>query len=165
MFTIHGTDKMQVCLPLVTSEYNQLNENLNALRAEEVPRRTSTASCPSSCASTAWGLSTWKGRIARLDQSEAKFVPLPLSSRAGGPVPVHPPSGKTPGLVPQTQHYLVYIDIANPDPAITVGSMAQVKIRLPPRDVPALGRGARSTTCSTCGCCEAWGAAVTPVCG
>ena len=72
------------------------------------------------------------GNIARLDQSEAKFVPLPLSSRAGGPVPVHPPSGKSQGLVPQTQHYLVYIDITNPSQAITVGSMAQVKISCRP---------------------------------
>ena len=34
--------------------------------------------------------------------------------------------------MPQTQHYLVYINIIDPDPAIAVNSMAQVKIYLRP---------------------------------
>ena len=42
-------------------------------------------------------------------------------------MPVKPPTGKG-GLVPQTQHYLVYIDLEKEDPAIAVGAMAQVKI-------------------------------------
>ena len=42
-----------------------------------------------------------------------------LSNRANGPVAVHPPSGKSPGLIPQTQHYLVYINIDDPDGIVT----------------------------------------------
>ena len=56
--------------------------------------------------------------IERLEESEAKFVPLLLSSRAGGPVAVKAPSGKSQGLVPQTQHFLVYIDLLDADEAI-----------------------------------------------
>ena len=40
------------------------------------------------------------------------------------------PKDRNQGLVPQSQHYLVYIDIVQPDIAITVGSKAQVKIHL-----------------------------------
>jgi len=38
-------------------------------------------------------------------------------------------------LIPQTQHYLVYVDILDPDAAITPGSMAQVKIHCRPETV------------------------------
>jgi hypothetical protein len=75
---------------------------------------------------------TWKGTIVRLEESEAKFVPLMLSSRAGGPVAVKAPTAKSPGLVPQAQHFLVYIDLEDVDETIAVNSMAQVKIYLQP---------------------------------
>lgn len=127
IFTIHSTDQLRVCMPLVTSEYNQLVKNLEDLKKESVRGK---APSELSVVLRVHGLdsSTWKGRISRLDESDAKFIPLPLSSRAGGPVPVHPPNPHAPGLVPQTQHYLIYVDIENPDPAIAVGSLAQVKI-------------------------------------
>ena len=53
--------------------------------------------------------STWQGKIVRLEESEMKTVPPMLSNRGGGPVTVKPPTGKG-GLVPQSQHYLAYID-------------------------------------------------------
>ncbi len=74
---------------------------------------------------------TWQGELSRLPESEAKEIPLPLSNRGGGPVAVK--AGGTPGhLIPQTQHYLVNIDLLSPDAAITPGSMAQVKIHCRP---------------------------------
>jgi hypothetical protein len=76
--------------------------------------------------------STWQGQIARLDESEAKAIPPLLSTRGGGPVAVHPPTNKSPGLMPQAQHYLVYIDILDPDPAIGVNTLSQVKIHCRP---------------------------------
>jgi len=70
---------------------------------------------------------TWQGVLWRLPESEAKEIPLPLSNRGGGPVAVK--AGGTSGrLIPQTQQYLVFIDLINPDAAITPGNMAQVKI-------------------------------------
>src|SRR5205823_3040517 len=60
---------------------------------------------------------TWKGRITRLPESDPKGIPLALSSRAGGPVAVKAGAGNNQSgtLTPQTQHYLVYIDILDPD--------------------------------------------------
>jgi putative peptide zinc metalloprotease protein len=80
------------------------------------------------------GGETWQGKLTRLPESEAKEVPLALSSRAGGPVAVK--AGGAPGrqnaLVPQAQQFLVYIDIVDPDGAIVPGSMAQVKVHCRP---------------------------------
>jgi putative peptide zinc metalloprotease protein len=70
---------------------------------------------------------TWKGRIVRLPGKEAETIPLPLSSRANGPVAVKG-GVRSNSLVPQTQHYLIYVDIVDPDAAIMPGSMAQVKV-------------------------------------
>jgi putative peptide zinc metalloprotease protein len=130
VFTMHTPDQLRVCLPLVTSEYNQLRENLVELKKNKSGKEPDELAVVMRVHGLDSG--TWKGHIARLDQSEAKFVPLALSTRGGGPVPVQPPTSKAQGLVPQTQHYLVYIDIVQPGPAITVGSMAQVKIRCRP---------------------------------
>jgi multidrug efflux pump subunit AcrA (membrane-fusion protein) len=77
---------------------------------------------------------TWKGRVVVLPESDAKTIPLALSSKAGGPVAVKAASGGAPNapLVPQTQHYLVFVEILDPDAAIAPGSMAQVKIYCQP---------------------------------
>ncbi len=70
---------------------------------------------------------TWKGKLTYLPESEAKEIPLPLSSRGGGPVAVK--AGGNPNmLIPQTQHYLVYIDLLNTDTAISPGTLVRVKI-------------------------------------
>lgn len=74
---------------------------------------------------------TWKGKLSQLPESEAKEIPLPLSNRGGGPVAVKA-GGQMNHLIPQTQHYLVYIDLLSPDGAITPGNMAQVKIHCRP---------------------------------
>jgi putative peptide zinc metalloprotease protein len=80
------------------------------------------------------GAHTWKGRVVVLPESDAKTIPLALSSRANGPVAVKAASGSSPNapLVPQAQHYLLYVDIIDPDGAITPGSLAQVKIYCQP---------------------------------
>ena len=74
---------------------------------------------------------TWRGRLTALPESEAKEVPLALSNRANGPVAVKA-GGPPNSLIPQTQHYLVYIDIEDPDGGITPGATAQVKIHCRP---------------------------------
>jgi putative peptide zinc metalloprotease protein len=74
---------------------------------------------------------TWQGRVLRLPEKEADTVPLALSSRAGGPVAVKG-GVKSNTLVPQTQHFLVEIEILDPDAAIAPGTMAQVKVHCRP---------------------------------
>jgi hypothetical protein len=71
---------------------------------------------------------TWKGKLTYLPESEAKEIPLPLSSRAGGPVAVKAGGSNPNALVPQTQHYLVYIDLLDTDNAVAPGTLVRVKI-------------------------------------
>jgi putative peptide zinc metalloprotease protein len=126
LFTIHEQGKLRLCMPLETSEYNQLRASYEPTRLGKRP--------PLDVSIRIHGHAnrTWKGTIVRLEESEAKFVPLMLSSRAGGPVAVKAPTAKSPGLVPQAQHFLVYIDLEDVDETIAVNSMAQVKIYLQP---------------------------------
>jgi len=78
----------------------------------------------------------WNGKLEPLPQSDASTIPLPLSSRGGGPVPIKAEHNtKTGGLIPQTQYYLVYIDIENPDEAIVPGCAATVKIHCKPETI------------------------------
>jgi putative peptide zinc metalloprotease protein len=80
-------------------------------------------------------MNVWKGKLEMLPESEAATIPLALSSRGGGPVPVKAERTKTGGLLPQTQYYLVYVDIESPDAAIIPGNSAQVKIYCKPETI------------------------------
>jgi putative peptide zinc metalloprotease protein len=131
IFTVHEEGKIRLCMPLTTSDFNRLARDYRAQR-ERNKKTGADESLWINMRVHGLDTSTWRGSIDRLDESEAKFIPILLSSRANGPVAVHPPSGKSQGLVPQTQHYLIYINIDDPDPAITVGAMAQAKIYLQP---------------------------------
>jgi putative peptide zinc metalloprotease protein len=77
-----------------------------------------------------WAGRTWRGRITMLPATEAKNVPLPLTTRAGGPLPTNPRSGaNTDEYEPQSQHYLVGIEILDAEhDGIWPGTLAQVKI-------------------------------------
>ena len=73
------------------------------------------------------GLRTWRTRLRTLPESEAKEVPVGLTTRAGGPLAAK--AGTRPNtMVPQTQHYLVPIDLTGGDPHIVPGTLAQAKI-------------------------------------
>jgi len=75
----------------------------------------------------------FKGKVTPLPESEARVIPFPLTSKAGGPVAVKAaPDAKTGALEAQTQQYLVYIDIVDPDSAVQPGNMAEVKINCQP---------------------------------
>ncbi len=79
---------------------------------------------------------TWKGKITSLPESESSKIPVQLTNKQGGPVaakgtqpPPRPGSNSEEGVVPQAQHYMVYVDILDPDDAIIPGNTAQVKVR------------------------------------
>jgi putative peptide zinc metalloprotease protein len=131
IFTMHEPGKVRLCLPLETTEYHRLSKDWAELKQKS--KEAGEEKQP-------WinlrvhGLDsqTWRGKIERLEESEAKYIPEMLSSRAGGPVAVQPPNQRSQGLAPQTQHYLVYLTIDHPDDAIAVGCQSQVKIYLQP---------------------------------
>jgi hypothetical protein len=71
---------------------------------------------------------TWKGKVTVLPESDPKNIPMALSNKAGGPVAVKATNSPSGALIPQTQVYLVFVDIDNPDHTILPGNMSQVKI-------------------------------------
>jgi putative peptide zinc metalloprotease protein len=126
LFTVIEPGRVRVCLPVPTPDFNRLRENMQEVEDDRVRLGVDR---PLSVSIRVHGLdsSTWKGKVARLDESEARTIPLALSNRAGGPVPIKP-GNKSGALIPQTQQYLVYVDITDPDPAIQPGAFSQVKI-------------------------------------
>jgi putative peptide zinc metalloprotease protein len=68
-----------------------------------------------------------QGRVKRLPEAEAKQVPVQLTHRGGGSLAVKP-SGNPNELVPQSQQFLVVVEIDDPDRAVTPGTLAKVKI-------------------------------------
>jgi len=71
---------------------------------------------------------TWRGKLARLPESEARVVPWALTAQAGGPLAVKP-AARGNAYEPQSQQYLLGIDFLETDPAFCPGTLAQVKIR------------------------------------
>ena len=130
IFTVHEPGQLRVCLPLVTSEYHRLAKDWEERLAKSRENGEEVEQPWINLRVHGMDSQTWRGKIERLEDSEAKYIPEMLSTRANGPVAVQAPNGRTPGLVPQTQHYLVYLKIDNPDDAIAVGAMSQVKIYL-----------------------------------
>ncbi len=128
VFTIHGSGRLRAWMPLETSNYNRLRENLDALEKENRENGTSKSlDVTVRLVGLVSGTST--GKVARLDESEMKTVPPLLSNRCNGPVMVNPKSSSSQKMVPQAQYYLAYIDL-EPDKALAVGAMTQVKIHL-----------------------------------
>jgi putative peptide zinc metalloprotease protein len=142
LFTIVKEGHLRVCLPVVTPDYNQLRENVRYAREQFNRGRSKSPELPATLRVHGLGASTWTGHVARLEESELKSVPMALANKAGGPVAVKQQPGPKGQLIPQTQYYLVYIDIHDPEAAkgpgvIEAGVGAQVKVHL------------RSETCLT----------------
>ena len=66
--------------------------------------------------------------MSSLPESEAKEVPFGLTQKGGGPLTVRP-SGQQGTHVPQDQHYLVAVEVTDPDRGLRPGNQAQVKVR------------------------------------
>jgi putative peptide zinc metalloprotease protein len=135
IFTIHDTQpdpdhpvRLRAWLPLPTSDYQRLRQNLHELKKENEAKGTDKK-LDVSVRLVGLVAHPWSGTLAYLDESEMKSVPQLLSNGKGGPVPVKPSATRAQALVPQAQQYLAYIDL-EPDASLTVGEMTQVKIHL-----------------------------------
>jgi putative peptide zinc metalloprotease protein len=68
-----------------------------------------------------------EGRVIQLPHSDAKDLPLALTHRGGGALAVKP--GNDPQInVPQSQQYLIPVEILQPDPTMCPGTVVSVKI-------------------------------------
>jgi hypothetical protein len=110
---------LRVLVPVNTADYDVLQDSwakLNKGKELEVTVRVQGRAG-----------NTWSGYVADMPKSEAREIPVGLSTKGGGPLATKPTSDPK-QIVPQNQVYLVGINILNPDDAITPGSLAQVKI-------------------------------------
>ena len=119
------TDHLKVILPLEPHNYQLLKEEL----ARAAARHGEAA------ALTAWvrvpgrGTQLWQGRVtqASLPLSDAKVVPPQLTFKGGGSLATKP-ADSSGQLVPQSQVYLVEVEVLNPDPTICPGTQPRVQI-------------------------------------
>jgi putative peptide zinc metalloprotease protein len=115
--SIGEPSQLRVLVPITPADYRLLRQDLDPRRELAVTVRVQ-----------GWGGRTWQGRVASLPESEAQNVPLALTTRGGGPLAVKP-GGRPNVLVPQSQHYLVAVDLlAAENTGIWPGTLAQVKI-------------------------------------
>jgi putative peptide zinc metalloprotease protein len=109
--------QLRALMPVGPADYRLLQEDMNEAGQLDVVIRVQGRDSH-----------TWKGVIAHMPESEAKQIPVQLTNKAGGDIAVKP--GTQPGVyIPQSQEYLVSINILDPDNAIWPGSMAQVKVQ------------------------------------
>ncbi len=122
-------DRLQrrVLIPVVPKQYSLLAENLAAVKKKgEV--------LAADVRVHGMGRATWNGVVTELPSAEAATVPLALSSKADGPVPVKP-SEDPDKLIPQTQQYLVSVYIQDSDVTVPPGTRAKVKIHCQKRSL------------------------------
>jgi len=119
--TIGDPDRLRVLVPVKPSDYRLLKKDREALAADGKDLRITIRI-------QGRDAHTWDGEWQTLPESEAKTIPMPLSNKAGGPIPVKPNSTDPNKLEPINQQYMLSIAIVNPDKAICPGSLGQVKI-------------------------------------
>ena len=113
---IGDPDRQEVILPVTPAEYRLLKvDSANGQDLHVTVRMQGR------------GARTWRGRIARFPEAEAKDVPLGLTLKGGGSLAVKP--GSPQGVnMPQSQQYLLGIRLLTRDSAACPGTLAQVKI-------------------------------------
>jgi putative peptide zinc metalloprotease protein len=121
--TVGDTTQLRVLLPVEPAEYSLLDEDTRALQV----RKGEDASLDVTIRVRGRDAHTWKGRMEPLPQSEARDIPLPLTNKANGPIALKADASAD-RRIPQSQQYLVSINIEDPDRAIMPGTLAQVKV-------------------------------------
>jgi putative peptide zinc metalloprotease protein len=116
--TIGDPKNLRVLMPVSPADYRLLHGDLDKAGALPVTIRVQGRANL-----------TWHGRISQLPESEARRIPVALTNKGSGSVAVKPATKADPdGLIPQSQQYLLGIDILDSDNKICPGTMAQAKI-------------------------------------
>jgi len=115
---IGDPQRLRVLMPVSPADYRLLQGDLDIARILPVTIRVQGRADL-----------TWHGRISQLPEQEAKHIPVGLTNKGGGNIAVKPATKQDQeGLVPQSQQYLIGIDIVDSDAKICPGTMAQAKI-------------------------------------
>jgi putative peptide zinc metalloprotease protein len=112
--------RLRVLVPLTPDDYALVRDDLKE-------REKNGEKVPVTVRVQGRAALTWTGEVVNLPESEAKEIPIPLSNKVGGPLAIKPTSQPA-HPEPQSQVFLVGINIDKPDRAIVPGVMAQVKI-------------------------------------
>jgi putative peptide zinc metalloprotease protein len=114
--SIGDPSRLIVLVPVSPADYQLLRDDLNSLHNLDVDVRI-----PGRKAETV------PGRIVRLPELDATSVPMALTHKSGGPLATKP--SQNPEVnVPQSQQYLVTVELPHPDDGIVPGSLVRVKI-------------------------------------
>jgi putative peptide zinc metalloprotease protein len=115
---IGNPQRLRVLMPVSPADYRLLHGDLDKVELLPVTIRVQGRADL-----------TWHGHISQLPEQEAKHIPVGLTNKGGGSIAVKPATKQDQeGLVPQSQQYLVGIDIVDSDAKICPGTMAQAKI-------------------------------------
>lgn len=114
--TVGDANKLRVLMPVSPADYRLMKQDLKDNGTLAVTLRIQGRA-----------ERTWHGTIKELPEAEAPEVPVQLTNKAGGNIAVKPTS-KPNSYVPQSQQFLVGINIEDADDAIYPGTMAYVKV-------------------------------------
>jgi putative peptide zinc metalloprotease protein len=114
--SIGDLDKMRVLMPVSPDDYRLLRHDLHEVEDLPVDIRV-----------RGLGECVWQGKLSQLPEDQAKEIPVQLTNKGAGNVAVKP-SSKPNTYEPQSQQYLVGIDILDSDNTICPGTMAQAKV-------------------------------------
>jgi putative peptide zinc metalloprotease protein len=131
--------KLRVIVPVSAPDMQLLRDELKELpEGEQLPVTVRVIGR---------GMRLWKGHVAPpLPPSEAKTILPALSSKLGGPVAVKPGGDDPNHLIPQSQVFLVDVDLEDHDGAIALNTLAQVHIHCQYRSLAWLTWRAIHTT-------------------
>ncbi len=118
--SIADVSKLRILVPVTPDNYQLIRNDLELYRAEGKPM-------PVTIRVHGRDTHTWKGIITHLPESEAKEIPIQLSNKGGGPLAIKTNSPQN-HYIPQTEVYLIGVEILDPDGAISPGTLGQVKI-------------------------------------
>lgn len=121
--TIGDLSRLRVLVPVAPYDYKLLEEDTEALaRSGKPPHLHVSIRAPGN------GLRTYRGTLRRLPAADAKTVPVQLTFRGGGSLAAKPGSSDSANPEPQSQVYLVEVDVEDPDAKLTPGLLPHVKI-------------------------------------
>jgi putative peptide zinc metalloprotease protein len=115
---------LRILVPVTPPEYRLLKHDLEErLKAED--------ELPVDIRVIGLGGRVWHGRLklSELPESEARDIPIPLTNKGGGKIAVKPPPRENPNInMPQSQQYLIPIELLDGNETIIPGGTAQVKV-------------------------------------
>jgi len=122
--TIGDLDKLRLLVPVGSTDYWEIRQNMDRVRAENPDAYLEVSILPKYRSDR-----ELVGRITRLPDTDEKNVPIALTHRGGGSLATKP--GGDPNVhQPLVQTYLIAIEIDNADSTLAPGSLATAKIHL-----------------------------------